>query len=68
MNMNRANIIAEAYREANEIWDLGKVIGLIAKQHDEDIIQVLVGIEEWDRDQSKAKNVSREEAGVNKVT
>lgn len=45
---NRAIIRVEAYREANEIWELGKVIDLVTKQTDEEIIQALVDMEERD--------------------
>lgn len=67
MNTNRANIRVAAYREANEIWDLGKVIGLTTKQQDENMIQILVRLEERDISQSKIKIVNKEEEGVRKV-
>lgn len=59
---HRATIRAEAYREANEIWEMGKIIGLKSIQPESEIIQALVDMEERDKLQCK----QAEEAGPGK--
>lgn len=62
--MNRAFLRAEAYREANEIWSVGKLIGVDARYGEEEIIKNLVATEV--RDRFKGKNVH--EAGAEVVS
>lgn len=65
---DRACIRAEAYREANNIWIMGKEIGMTATQDEGDIIQALVEMEERDSSQCKENEKDFLRAGVQTVS
>lgn len=58
-NINRALVRSQAYTEANKIWEVGKKIGMVAKNNVVEIIQHLVDMEV--RDKSHGEGVNQEE-------
>lgn len=67
-NKNRAIIRVEAYREANEIWGMGKQIGMVSSQNDEEGIEQLVEMVVRDRYQCDKVQLGNDKAGTNKVS
>lgn len=64
----RASLRADAYREANALWNMGKQIGMTSTKKDGEIIQTLVEMEERDRCQCKENEKENTGAGVATVS
>lgn len=68
LNMNRAIIRAEAYKEANDLWLLGKSIGMKSQQKDDEIVKIMVDMEERDKSQQKGGLIGNLSVGGKNVS
>lgn len=64
LSKDRAFIRAGACHEANEIWNMGKEIGMTTRKKDGEIIQALVEMEERGKCQCKENEKNNLGAGV----